>query len=205
MHSVMKPWIARVTLAALCLVITLPARADFYQGLRAYNRSDFARARTEFFQSAMEGHADAQFYLGEIYEGGVGVEIDHALAFDWYLQAAQQEHARAQRRLARLFSRGLGTGRDETKAFTWYLRAAGNGDVLAQLQVGLLYSTGQGTRKNPVKAYKWLTIAASYGDPDALALRSNLDGVLSEAEQQRALALARDWEQAWERRSGIRL
>jgi TPR repeat protein len=185
----------------LWLSVIAPAAADFERGLRAYQRSDFALARLEFFQSAMEGHAGAQFYLGEIYEGGVGVKLDYPTALDWYQQAAQKEHAQAQARLAYMFSKGLGTAKDDAKAFQWYLRAANNGDVPAQFKVGLLYRQGRGTQKNNLEAYKWLTISASYGDPDAPGERNQLEGKLSASDRQRALDLASSWERQWEDRS----
>lgn len=195
-------YLSKLTLIALLLpLMSSPVLADYDAGLRAYKRNDFSRARTEFFMSAVQGHADAQFYLGEIYEGGVAVAVDYASAFKWYRSAAQQEHAHAQRRLAYLYSQGLGTDKDDARAFAWYLRSANNGDVLGQLEVGQRYRQGQGTGKNPVQAYKWLTISASYGDSDALAERDWLDGDLSTEDKQQALALARDWEQQWENRN----
>jgi len=54
-----------------------PANTALEAGLRVYNRSDFVRARSECFQSAMQGQAEAPFYLDEIYEGGVSVAIDY--------------------------------------------------------------------------------------------------------------------------------
>ena len=194
-------WIGLFVSVMFCAGSMAPANADLEAGLRAYNRSDFVRARSEFFQSAKQGQAEAQFYLGEIYEGGVGVAIDYAGAFTWYRLAAQQGHALAQRRLASLYSRGLGAEKDETKAFEWYLNGAGNGDVLAQLETGRRYIRGQGTAKDMVEAYKWLTIAASYGDPDARTERDRLLDGLSEAEKQRAQSLASDWEQRRESRN----
>ncbi len=189
-------------LVALLLSLLSPSvPADYEAGLKAYNRNNFQRARSEFFQSALQGHPDAQFYLGEIHEGGVGVDINYANAFKWYRSAAQQEHAHAQRRLAYLYSQGLGTDKDESKAFNWYLRSANNGDVLGQLEVGLRYRQGQGTRKNLLKAYKWLTVSASYGDPDALIERARLDSDLSAKDKKKALALARGWERRWENRN----
>jgi TPR repeat protein len=82
----------------LCAGTIAPANADLEAGLRAYNRSDFDRARSEFFQSAMRGQAEAQCYLGEICEGDVGVAIEYAGAFTRYWLAAQRGHALAQRR-----------------------------------------------------------------------------------------------------------
>ena len=188
-------------IALLLPLLSPPLLADYETGLRAYKRNNFSSARTEFLREAMLGHAGAQFYLGEIHEGGVGVDVDYASAFKWYHSAARQKHPHAQRRLAYLYSQGLGTDQDEAKAFTWYLRSADNGDVLGQLEVGLRYRQGQGTGRNPLQAYKWLTISASYGDPDALTERDPLDADLSAADKQKALALARSWEQKWENRN----
>lgn len=195
-------YLSQPALVALLLpLLSAPVQADYDAGLRAYKRNNFPRARTEFFQSAIQGHAGAQYYLGEIYEGGVAVAIDFSNAFKWYRAAAQQNHAPAQRRLAYLYSQGLGVKKNEAKAFAWYLRAANNGDVLAQLEVGLRYQEGLGTGKNSMEAYKWLTISASYGDPDALAERSKLDSELSKADREQALADAGAWEYRWENRT----
>jgi len=188
-------------IALMLSLLSPPVPADYEAGLKAYKRNNFQRARSEFFQSALQGHPDAQFYLGEIHEGGVGITINYANAFKWYHSAAQQEHAHAQRRLAYLYSQGLGADKDERKAFGWYLRSANNGDVLGQLEVGLRYWQGRGTGKNLLEAYKWLTVSASYGDPDALAERARLDTDLSVKDKEKALAIARGWERRWENRN----
>jgi TPR repeat protein len=193
---------AQICLGALLGGVVVAAHADLETALRDYNNLHFQAARQEFLEMASQGRAEAQFYLGEIYEGGVGVSIDYAAALKWYRLAADQDHALAQRRLGSMYSRGLGTDKDETKAFQWYLKGARNGDVLAQFEAGLRYGKGLGTARNAVEAYKWLTIAASYGDPEALARRDDLLSGLSGADRQRAQSLARAWERTHEARHG---
>ena len=168
--------------------------ADYTKALYAYNHYNYDTARKEFTLVAMNGHKDAQFYLGEIYEGGVGVPADYERAFDWYAQAAQQQHARAQSRLATLYLTGRGVEQDNTDAFDWYLRSAENGYPLAQYEVGMMYSRGQGVPLNKIKAYKWLTIAASYGDPEAMAVRGRVSGDMSLTDIAVATRMASDWE-----------
>ena len=173
--------------------------ADYDRGLYAYTHYDYQTARKEFTLAALNGHSEAQHYLGEIYEGGVGVPIDYGQAFAWYSQAAQQEHAAAQARLAALYLKGWGVKQDAGRAFSWYLRSAGNGYPLAQFETGLMYAYGQGTTLSKSEAYRWLSIAASYGDPEAMGVRQRLAAGMTPAEISTASRLASDWETARER------
>lgn len=185
---------------AVGLLFSEPLFADFTRGMYAYTHYDYQTARQQFTLAGLNGHSDAQYYLGEIYEGGVGVALDYRQAFHWYTQAANQSHARAQARLAGLYASGRGTGQDWVKSFNWYLSSAENGYPLAQFEVALLYTDGKGTAVNNVEAYKWLTLAASYGDPEAMTVRQLLAVGMSPADIDGAARLARMWES---RREGI--
>jgi TPR repeat protein len=178
---------------------SMAVHADFDRGIYAYNHYDYQAARNEFKLAAVDGHAEAQYYLGEIYEGGVGVPIDYRQAFNWYWRAARQEHAGAQARLALLYTNGLGVARSLEDSFYWYLRSAENGYPLAQFEVGLMYARGQGTPVNKIEAYRWLTTAASYGDPEAMDVREKLTAGMTRVETSRASLLASEWEFAREK------
>jgi TPR repeat protein len=182
------------------LLFSPPLFADFTRGMHAYTHYDYQTAWEQFTLAGLNGHSDAQYFLGEIYEGGVSVPLDYKQAFHWYLQAAKQSHARAQARLGGLYASGRGAGQDWVKSFNWYLRSAENGYPLAQFEVGLLYTEGKGTAANNVEAYKWLTVAASYGDPEALTVRQALAVGMSPADIDKAARLARTWESRWESR-----
>ena len=191
----------RVFLLSLVLV-GQPAYPDYGTGLYAYNHYDYQTARKEFTLAAMDGHIEAQYYLGEIYEGGIGVPIAYEQAVEWFTQAARQEHAGAQARLAELYLKGWGVKQDVNTAFSWYLRSAENGYPLAQFETGLMYANGQGTPVNKMEAYRWLTIAASYGDPEAMDARNQLADTMTPVEISRAGHLAREWEFAREKHQG---
>lgn len=51
---------------------------------------------------ALQGNVDSQYRVGEIYEQGLGVRRDMALAYLWYNKAARQGDARARDRIAAL-------------------------------------------------------------------------------------------------------
>jgi TPR repeat protein len=191
--------LALFTFLSVALIQQPTFAADFDLSLKAYNRGEFQRARKDFSELADGGHAGAQFYLGEIYEGGVGVAADQKTASDWYRKSAEQNHSIAQRRLAAMYMQGRGVLADSRLGFTWYERAAQGGDVLAQYHLGGLYAMGKGTKADPVKAYMWWTVAASYGDPDAIYKRAEIVDALSNEQIDKAATLARDWETAWER------
>ncbi len=79
-------------IAALCAGVTLgltaPAWADFYEGLAAYQRGDYATALREWRPLAEEGDAYAQHNLGITYSNGQGVPQDYAEAHMWFNLAA---------------------------------------------------------------------------------------------------------------------
>ncbi len=61
---------ATVMLALVVVLVAAPAWADFQAGLEAYDRGDYATALTEFRPLAQQGHAGAQFNLGQMYRKG---------------------------------------------------------------------------------------------------------------------------------------
>lgn len=193
----------RIVFLCLCVIPVAAAHADFVDGIHAYQYLDFERAQREFLNAAQDGNARAQFYLGEMYESGVGVERDPQASIAWYEKAAAQAHRRAQTRIASIYHRGFGTRPDAAKAFHWYLKAANNGSVLAQYEVGRLYAAGSGTEVDAVEGYKWLAVASSYGDPDAPRALQKLEKVMSNEQIKTARARASAWERQWEaRRAG---
>lgn len=95
----------------------------------AYDRSDYKTALKIWQEKADEGDIEAQTYVGEIYEKGLGTTPDYVLAAEWYGRAAKQGYARAQTNLGHLYEKGLGVEKDPKKALELYRKASGLGDV----------------------------------------------------------------------------
>lgn len=72
-----------------------------------------------------KGDADAQVYVGEIYEKGIQSGPDYALAAQWYAKAAATGSASAENHLAFLYEKGLGVHQDGLRAVNLYREAAG--------------------------------------------------------------------------------
>ncbi len=91
---------------------TPPAEADFNAGVAAYKRGDYAAALRQWRPLAEQGHAKAQYSLGNMYRDGLGVTQDYAEAVKWYRKAAEQGDAGAQCSLGVLFENGPGVTLD---------------------------------------------------------------------------------------------
>jgi hypothetical protein len=91
----------------------------------SYNRSDYKTALTVWLPKAKENNAEAQNYVGQIYEKGKGVKPDYTMAFQWYQRAAEQNYSRAQINLGNLYEKGLGVTKNPEKALEWYRKASG--------------------------------------------------------------------------------
>ena len=91
----------------------------------AFDRSDYATALKVWLPQAQVGAAEAQNYVGEIYERGLGILPDYQVAVHWYKLAAEQDLSRAQINLGNLYEKGLGVEKDTSIALNWYRKASG--------------------------------------------------------------------------------
>jgi TPR repeat protein len=60
-------------------------------------------------------------------------------------------------------------------------------------ELGMMYSTGRSVPADLVSAHKWFNIAAMRGNADAIRLRREVAGEMSENEIAAAQRAARDW------------
>ncbi|MBV1882934.1 MAG: caspase family protein [Pseudomonadales bacterium] len=91
----------------------------------AFDRSDYATALKVWLPQAQAGSAEAQNYVGEIYERGLGILPDYEAAAHWYKLAAEQKLSRSQINLGHLYEKGLGVEKDTSIALNWYRKASG--------------------------------------------------------------------------------
>lgn len=90
-----------------------------------YDRADYRSALKVWLPQAEQGDAEAQNYVGEIFEKGLGQEPDYRSAKHWYEKAANQGNSRAQINLGYLYEKGLGVSQNVTLALNWYRKASG--------------------------------------------------------------------------------
>jgi len=82
--------------------------------------------------AAEQGHADAQYNLGMMYDNGHGVTQDYVRAMEWYRKSANQGNANAQYNLGGMYRNGHGVLQDYVRAMEWFTKAANQGHPNAQ-------------------------------------------------------------------------
>jgi len=186
---------------ALCLCVTT-AQADLFEdAVGAYNRGDYATALLLFRPFAEQGHVDAQFNLGLMYDKGEGTPQDYAAALKWYRLAAEQGDASAQYNVALMHDQGEGTAQDYAEALQWYRLAAAQGDADAQYNLGVMYGKGLGTPQDYAEAHKYYNLAASRLTDEekrnlATTNRDNVAALMTPVQVAEAQKLAREWDKA---------
>ena len=132
------------------------ANVEFEKGNAAFHADDYAKARHLWLPLAEQGHTQAQYAVGRLYEKGKGVARDFATAAKWYRLAAEKDHADSQYRLAVGYAYGMGLTKDESLALAWLRKAANNGQKRAQKTLGRAYEEGRlGLTADPDKAKYW--------------------------------------------------
>lgn len=80
-------------------------------------------------RKAKRGDVEAQFEMGTLYYGGVGVKMDRQLAAELYRKAAQGGSTRARVNLGLMYKSGDGVEQDINQAAYWFRQAADESDM----------------------------------------------------------------------------
>jgi len=91
----------------------------------SYDRADYRTALNVWLDSAKQGDAESQVYVGEIFEKGLGTVPDYTQAAAWYRKAAVQGNSRGAINLGYMYEKGLGVQKDTIEALNWYRKASG--------------------------------------------------------------------------------
>ena len=171
---------------------------QYYEG---YDRGgvivkDYKKAVTLWKRAANQGHEEAQYRLGLMYETGNGVRKNEEEAVKWYNKAAERGHVEARDRAinfnqyqeaeytpGRQYSEGCkyyyGNGVEQSyeKAMEWYLKAANRGNAEAQYAIGEMCYYGKGVVQDNKAAEEWIRLAANHGNYYAQVFLSEKYGV----------------------------
>lgn len=138
--------------------------AAFQRALAARLNGDFDTLFREMNVLAAKGQDRAQFYLGWLYERGVGVQQDYAKAREWYEKAMQNGSGSATARMGMLYEHGLGVKKDYGLAVSYNQRAIDARSGLGYAQMGYLYETGKGVKQDRRKAAELYRIGMEKGN-----------------------------------------
>lgn len=178
--------IALMMPAPLLAAPLLPAQ-DTKAGVEAWTRADYPAAVAIWQPLAVAGDADAQFNLAQAYRMGRGVGADVKQAETWFRRAADQGHLRAADNLGLLlFQNG-----DRASAMPLIRRSAERGEPRAGFVFATALFNGDYTEKNWPLAYAYMRRAADAGVPQAQNSLGQMVPLLSAAEQEAGMKLAR--------------
>ena len=137
----------------------------FELGLEQYNLDDFNKAKDFFEEAAKCNHPLAIYYLGNIYNYGLGVankSLDQA--YKCYSKAASMGCDKAMNKLALWYWDGHYIEQNKLKAKELFLKAAENGNVNSMYNLGLLLTENNDYNSEELKAaIYWLNKAADLG------------------------------------------
>ncbi|MHA3914414.1 tetratricopeptide repeat protein [Halovulum sp. GXIMD14793] len=139
---------------SLCIVAslwTVSASADVTTGVEMLNAGDVSGAATEFAAAYETGDAEGAFYLGRLFELGLGTEQDEMRAANLYSAAAEGGSTKAQVRLGLMYHEGRVLLRDYVEGTRLLCVAADAGDADGQLNCGLAYRAGRGVDADDVR------------------------------------------------------
>ena len=149
--------------AVFCL--TGSAAADFADGWNAYVAGNYKLAHEEWLSLAEEGHSGALLNIGVLYEKGLGVEQDAAMALEWFRKAADRGEIVAFHNIGVLYRDGRGVPQNHVEAAKWFLKAAESGDTYGRFQLGLASINGLGVPQNISDGVELIRKAADGGNP----------------------------------------
>jgi TPR repeat protein len=182
----MSPKYLVVALIAAAMAAPLSAQS-VKAGIVAWQRADYPAAVAIWRPLAEAGDADAQFNLGQAYRLGRGVPLDLAAAKIWFQRAAAKGHVDAETTLGLLvFQNG-----ERAEGLKWLKQAADEGEPRALLVYGTALYNGDGVPQDRIRGYAYVSRAATQGLAPAQDTLAQLDQLMSAADRQKGIALAR--------------
>jgi len=108
-------------LGMLLLLASAVVKAETYNdGFIAAEKGDYQSALQYWGPLAEKGNAAAQFNIGMLYHGGLGVDLNEAKAIEWYKKSAKNGYPKAQEYLSAGYREGwFGLPKDKAKADYW--------------------------------------------------------------------------------------
>ena len=181
-----------IIILGLLLTGVNPTWASVDDAVQAYLRGEFSKAVVLLRPVAEQGDAQAQTYMGLLYERGQGIPQDYAESTKWFRLAAEQGKADAQYYLGNMY-REVDGSKDYAEAVIWYRKAAEQGKAEAQNKLGEMYAKGQGVNKDKVKSYMWFNIAAISGHAPYIKGRDKVAKKMNKKQIEEAQKLSREW------------
>ena len=138
-----------------------PHDAQMEQARQLLRNQDYQNAQPALMSLAQQGHGEAMFFLGLMYERGNGVAQSPQEAVRWYTRSALRGWSDSMFNLGQKYYKGQGVPQDLTKAADLFFLVATTGDPDGQWAFGVLVAAGEGREKDLIEGCGWLLLAAN--------------------------------------------
>jgi len=149
--------------------------ANLNEGVDALNKGDYETAIKHFDLLAKHGSANAQFYIGKMYEKGISFKQNDYWAHHWINKAAQLGLPDAQYTLGYFYRNGVGVVKDSTQTVKWFNKAGRKGHPKAQFNLGAMHINGDSVTKSLKDAKYWINLAMENNHPRAEAIWNDFE------------------------------
>jgi len=137
------------------------------EGVKFFDDEKWDDAFRVLKPAADRGDAEAQYYIGVLYNDGQGVAKNQTEGTNWFRKSAVQGYAWGQCALGVSYRLGQGIQKDDVQAANWFRKAADQGLDIAQFDLGVMYEKGWGVTQDAKQAFVWYLKAAQQDYPDA--------------------------------------
>ena len=138
-----------------------------FLALNTSYESDLKQAAYWFEKSAIQGHADAQYYLSLLLGSGFGLPKDEKKSMYWLEKAVNQGHPASQTLFGLGVVKGEGVPKDVKRGMDLLQKVANQGHADAQIELGDLFIYGRWISKDLKKGIYWYEKAANQNEKRA--------------------------------------
>ena len=155
-----------VVLLLSCMLST-PVLAGLPEAVGAFESQNYEAAYPELLGLANEGNSVAAYYLGRMYNEGLGTTADKVKAIRYFEQADKASNPDASVELGKMAINGEGTVQNTELGLQYLKKAAYAGSENALYELGKIYEEGTGVEKNYTYAFGYYYMGALKGDKRA--------------------------------------
>ena len=115
--------LVRLAIFSLVLLIITPLAAyasQLDEGIQAYERQDYQAAYKRLLPLAEKGDGKAQYYVGEMLVGGMGVSSNIDKGVYWLEQSVNNRNHMAAKTLGKMYLSGFGVPMDTEKGAKYF-------------------------------------------------------------------------------------
>lgn len=156
-------------------------------GLKALENEDYTAARVAFTAAAGHGDPLGHYYLGAMYQRGLGGDRSEVKALEHYRKAAKKEVPEAEFAMGLFYQHGKAfLQKNPDVSVAWYEKAASQGSAAAKYNLAIMYATGEavplayGSNPDYIKARGWFLITLD--DMETSDDKSKVEALIEELE-----------------------